>query len=439
MSPPFRPPEESAGVAIYLAGVLKTPAYFKIEKITTMNRLLCLLLLGAKLLSAQSATDGSALIQAFSDRMTAVSKGSFTISSQFKFADEEDTLAHGGVCYFFKNELNADSLAHFVVFRDDKPAFAYDGERFYWTVESSKTISVRNLAALGGAQRAMGGNIILDNLIYKNLLYHGRPALRPSGFDTTVITAYLENNRAYLRLTLRDTTVETALGDVANNKIISAFHWDFAVPEFYLARFTGSVWLFDGWQYERKEFSAVQELPANAVFRDYFDPEKLASEYRFEDYDPNAPVKREVELIKKGDKLPDFVLNDLNGNAFSSKEQKKGLLLLDFWYKGCYPCQLAMPTVEALHQEYGAKGLKVLGINPFDKNPQPLQEWLAMRKVTYGTLLDPDKMLPKAVGITGYPLLIIADAKTKKVLYVHTGYSEEMKSELEPVIKAGLK
>lgn len=394
---------------------------------------------GVILLSAQSTTDGSALIQAYSDRMATVSKGYFTISSQFKFADEEDTIAHKGVCYFFKNELNADSLAHFVVLQDGKPAFAYDGERFYWTIESSKTISVRNVAALGGARRAIGGNIVMDNLIYKNLLYHGRPALRPSGFDSTEISAYQENNRAYLRLTLRDTTVETALGDVANNKIISALNWDFAVPEFYLARYTGSVWLFDGWQYERKDLSAVQELPESAVFRDYFDPEKLAAEYRFEDYDPNAPVKREVELIKKGDKLPDFVLNDLHGNTFSSKDQKKGLILLDFWYKGCFPCQLAMPTIEALHQEFGAQGLKVLGINPFDKNPQQLQEWLTARKVTYGTLLDPDRTLPKAVGITGYPLLIIADAKTKKVLYVHTGYSEEMKAELEPVIKAGLK
>ncbi|MEY3248508.1 MAG: hypothetical protein RL742_551 [Bacteroidota bacterium] len=394
---------------------------------------------GVTLLSAQSTTDGSAIIQAYSAQMAATNKGYFIISSQFKFADEEDTIAHKGVCYFFKNELNADSLAHFVVLQDGKPAFAYDGERFYWTIESSKIISVRNVAALGGARRAMGGNIVMDNLIYKNLLYHGRPALRPSRFDSTEISAYQENNRAYLRLTLRDTTVETALGDVANNKIISALNWDFAVPEFYLARFTGSVWLLDGWQYERKDLSAVQELPESAVFRDYFDPEKLAAEYRFEDYDPSAPVKREVELIKKGDKLPDFVLNDLNGNTFSSKEQKKGLILLDFWYKGCFPCQLAMPTVEALHQEFGAQGLKVLGINPFDKNPQQLQEWLSTRKVTYSTLLDPDRTLPKAVGITGYPLLIIADAKTKKVLYVHTGYSEEMKAELEPVIQAGLK
>ncbi len=393
----------------------------------------------ANLLSAQSTTDGSAIIQAYSERMAAVSKGYFTISSQFKFADGEDTIAHSGVCYFFKNELNADSLAHFVVLRDGKPVFAYDGERFYSTIESSKAISVMNVDAFGSAQNAMGGNVERSNLIFKNLLYHGRPAVRPTGFDTTELSAYRERDRSYLRFTLRDTTVETALGDVANNKIISTYHFDFQLPEFYFARFTGSVWLFDGWQYEQKELSDVQELPDSASFRDYFDPEKLSSEYAFKDYDPSAPVKREVELIKEGDKLPDFVLNDLNGNTFSSKEHKKGLILLDFWYKGCFPCQLAMPTVEALHQEYGAKGLKVLGVNPFDKNTQQLQEWLAMRKVTYNTLLDQDKTLPKAVGITGYPLLVIADAKTKKVLYVHTGYSEEMKSALEPVIKAGLK
>ena len=206
-----------------------------------------------------------------------------------------------------------------------------------------------------------------------------------------------------------------------------------------MTQFAGEVWLLDGWQYNQQIISPVTPLPAEARFADYFDPEKLAAVYTFGQYDPNKPVKREKELIKEGDKLPDFTLTDLEGNTFALKEQKRGLLLLDFWYKGCFPCQLAMPKIENLHQQYGSKGLKVLGVNSFDKNNAALKDWLQTRKVTYDTLFDPEKQLPKAVGIEGYPLLILADAKTKKVLFVETGFSENLESELAPVIDKHLK
>ncbi len=382
-------------------------------------------------------SDATAIITALNNRIREVPKGMFTLESRFKFADGVDTITHRGVCYFFR-ESNPDSIAHFVVLTDGKPVYAFDGATFYQAIGSDK-MWVTETSSVGGFKRLLGGDIRKRNLIYENLLRVDRPNFRSSGFDKVEIRALHQGGQSVLRLTSRDTSIETALGNVENNKIISTYYWDIALPDFYLTQFAGEVWLLDGWQYNQQTISPITPLPAEARLADYFDPEKLAASYTFEQYDPNKPVKRETELIKEGDKLPDFTLTDLEENTFALKEQKRGLLLLDFWYKGCFPCQLAMPKIESLHQKYAAKGLKVLGVNPFDKNNDAIKEWLQTRKVTYNTLFDPEKQLPTAVGIEGYPLLIVADAKTKKVLFVKTGYNEELESILEPVIIKHLK
>ncbi len=400
---------------------------------------ICTLLFFSAVAAACTAqtVDGTPLIQALNERYVSLKNGMFTIDARFKFADGEDTIAHRGTCYFFR-ESNPDSLAHFVVVSDDRPVLAFDGKTFFQSMGPEK-YWVTDVAAAGGVRRMLQGNVMKSNLVYQPLLRIDQPNFTLGSFEKVAISAVQENGLNMLRLTMRDTSIEEALGDVENNKIFFDVQYDIALPDYYFVQRTESVWLFDGWQYDRKVFSPITPLPEGAKFSDYFDPEKLANRYSFEQYDPNAPVKREKELIKTGDQLPDFALTDLQGKTIALNELNDGLVLLDFWYKGCFPCQLAMPKIENLHQKYAAKGLKVFGVNPFDKNNEQIKDWLKMRNVSYNTVFDPEKQLPKAVGIQGYPLLIIADAKTKAVLYVHTGFSEEMEAKLEPVIVENLR
>ena len=393
----------------------------------------------ALILSACSITanfgqfsDGTAIIEALNERLASVKKGVFSIQAEFKFADGNDTIAHEGLCYFFR-ESNADSFAQFVVLTDGEPVLAFDGTRFYQTFGKDK-FRVTDVEKADGIRRMLRGNVLKSNLVYQPLFRIDQPNFATEDFEKIILSAESKEGQRILRLTSRDTTIQTALGDVENNKIISTYSWDIALPDFYLVRRTGVVWLLDGWQYDQKIFSPITPLPAEAKLADYFDPEKLAETYTFEEYDPNQRPKRDIELIKTGDVLPDFSLLDLEGKTVRLKDQKKGLLLLDFWYKGCFPCQLAMPKIERLHQKYASKGLMVLGVNPVDENSDQLKSWLESRKVSYNTIFDPERLLPKAVGIQGYPLLVIADAKTKKVLYVHPGYSADMEQDLEPII-----
>ena len=316
--------------------------------------LILLLHIFVPVLRAQT-TNGSEIIRALNPHIAAVEQGMFTIDARYKSAYGKDTIAHSGVCYFFRKS-NPDSLAHFIVVSDGRPIYAFDGEMFYQSKGDNRYWTT-NVKEAGGMRRLLGDNVRQSNLIYEPLLHVDLLNFNPSGFDSVEITVYRLNDMPVLRLTERKT------GILANKKIIAAYDWDIAMPDFYLARVGSEVGLGDGWQYGEKLFSPITPLPAGAKFLDYFNLEELAKTNTFEQYDPNAPVKREQALIEAGATLPDFVLSDLQGQTYSASQQEKGLLLLDFWYKGCFPCQMAMPKLENLHQKYASKGLQVLGVN----------------------------------------------------------------------------
>src|SRR5262245_39259186 len=51
------------------------------------------------------------------------------------------------------------------------------------------------------------------------------------------------------------------------------------------------------------------------------------------------------------------------GASIALADLKDRVVLVDFWATWCPPCVAAMPSLEALHQKFGARGLTVLGVN----------------------------------------------------------------------------
>jgi thiol-disulfide isomerase/thioredoxin len=75
---------------------------------------------------------------------------------------------------------------------------------------------------------------------------------------------------------------------------------------------------------------------------------------------PSAPVPF---CVLTGRKLDNFALNDLNGQPWEYRKDRRGkLVLLDFWKTSCVPCLHAIPHLNGWRQTYGPYGLEVVGI-----------------------------------------------------------------------------
>ncbi len=155
--------------------------------------------------------------------------------------------------------------------------------------------------------------------------------------------------------------------------------------------------------------------------------------YRIIDFNPTAKKK---ETLATGSEAPLWTLASLDNDSVSLNDLKGQLVLVDFFHKSCYPCLLAFPALQDLHEKYASKGLKVVGIDPYDKEADVLKSFLEKRDVTYTILLS-DAIVPENYKVAGYPTLFLLD-RTGKVILVQAGYSKEIDAMLEKLILENL-
>jgi len=60
---------------------------------------------------------------------------------------------------------------------------------------------------------------------------------------------------------------------------------------------------------------------------------------------------------------PEWSLKDADGKTVHSSDFKGKVVILDFWATWCPPCKAEIPGFIALQNEYGKKGLVVVGIS----------------------------------------------------------------------------
>ncbi|BCW98927.1 MAG: thiol-disulfide oxidoreductase ResA [Armatimonadota bacterium] len=71
---------------------------------------------------------------------------------------------------------------------------------------------------------------------------------------------------------------------------------------------------------------------------------------------------------KKGHNAPALEVKDLNGKAFSLKEElKRGPVFVSFWATWCQPCREEFPLVSRLAREWQPKGVRFISVAVWDR------------------------------------------------------------------------
>jgi len=159
----------------------------------------------------------------------------------------------------------------------------------------------------------------------------------------------------------------------------------------------------------------------------------IPSYISLKDYKP----QKSPELLSTDTFAPDWTLVSLNDETLKLSDLKGSLVLIDFFYKSCYPCMLALPALQDLHEQYYDKGLRVIGINPYDtKEKNDIDVFLKNRGITYTVLLD-GKDVANEYHVSSYPTIYIID-KEGKILHTQVGYGAGLEKEFEKIITQNL-
>jgi len=119
-------------------------------------------------------------------------------------------------------------------------------------------------------------------------------------------------------------------------------------------------------------------------------------------------------VIKAGDKAPDFSVKADNGRTVTARDFGGKLLILNFWATWCQPCVQEVPSLNQLEAQLGSKGLVVLGVSE-DKGPQAYREFLDRFHVTYLTARDPAVSIKPKYGTVQIPESYLIDTKGRVV------------------------
>ncbi len=127
---------------------------------------------------------------------------------------------------------------------------------------------------------------------------------------------------------------------------------------------------------------------------------------------------------KIGDTMYDFTLTDLEGDSytFSNVLEEKELLVLNFFFTTCGPCQVEFPYLEQVYQEVKDR-VEVIAIDPKGESKETVYNFINDRGYTFPVSCENNTYFLRsafAVDTKGYPTSVVI-GKNGVILNIHTG------------------
>ena len=118
---------------------------------------------------------------------------------------------------------------------------------------------------------------------------------------------------------------------------------------------------------------------------------------------PGAPSIPQI-----GDRAPEFVLADLDGNPLRLADLRGRPVIVNFWASWCGPCVDEFPILVEASVAHRADGLLVVGIVYRDRSA-PARDFMSRMGATWPTAMDPDESVATAYGVIGPPETFFID------------------------------
>lgn len=134
-----------------------------------------------------------------------------------------------------------------------------------------------------------------------------------------------------------------------------------------------------------------------------------------EDLDPQYAV----DLIAKGQPVPDFTLNDISGKSVKLSDFRGKTLLLLFWASWCPDCRAEIPQIKAMHTLVNPDKVVFVSVS-FDREKSTWEQFVPENNLPGVQLFDPEGMKESKIGeafhIKWIPSMYVIDPQGKVVL-----------------------
>ena len=150
---------------------------------------------------------------------------------------------------------------------------------------------------------------------------------------------------------------------------------------------------------------------------------------------PHVPTKH-IGAGEIGSSMPVFSAKDLHGSPLSSADLRGKVVLIDFWATWCQPCKKEMPGYQTLVDEYGSRGLVVIGFKfdtmPDTEDPAQFAKGIG---VHYPLAVATEDVKQKFGGIEGLPTTMLYDRQgVLRMKVIGFEYTDKVEAALKPLL-----
>ena len=105
-----------------------------------------------------------------------------------------------------------------------------------------------------------------------------------------------------------------------------------------------------------------------------------------------------------GGPFPEYWAPTLEGEPVAISSLAGEVVFLNVWATWCPPCRREMPSLQALHERFADRGLRVVGVSiDAEGSEDEIRDFLEEVGVTYTILHDPDERISELMPIIGVP------------------------------------
>lgn len=116
--------------------------------------------------------------------------------------------------------------------------------------------------------------------------------------------------------------------------------------------------------------------------------------------------------VEVGFPAPAYAAVSLDGDSVSLAGQRGKVVLLNVWATWCHPCRDEIPQLRAIHAQYQAQGLELIGVSvDTDGTDDTIRGFMRDFQMTFPIWRDPDERVSAQFLVVGVPATFLIDRK----------------------------
>ena len=140
----------------------------------------------------------------------------------------------------------------------------------------------------------------------------------------------------------------------------------------------------------------------------------------------------QLGALRVGSESPDLSATDLQGRPVVLSELRdRKVAVLDFWATWCGPCQMAMPELQEIHDDFKGR-VEVIAVN-VGEDPERVRRFIERRNHTFRVVTDRDEAIGNRFGVSSIPVRLVVGVDGL-IESIRVGYSPNEADELRQLL-----